>query len=198
MNPKKTIVMGVTLLAFSIMATANLRAAVTLFTNTVSITATAVSQGTTNDNGRITTVSSVNSSVSTKQLLIWLAQDEHAEGNFIASNNFPAGAVLVLIATSSDNSADFQVLSKDGALLVDVSDILSLDRSSDTIDTAKISDTTGLLSPSGTQTRLLSLTFDDAELIAPGGLVNLQFDLSGWKPKRFLTPRPSRELLRKV
>ncbi len=175
--------MGVTMLAFSVLAPANLRASVTLFTNNVSINATAVSQGTTNDNGRTITVSSVKSSVNTKQLLSWLAQDEHAEGNFVTSNNFPSGSVLVVIASSSDNSADFQVLSKNGTFLVDVSDLLSLDRSSATIDTAKISDTTGLLSPSGTQTRLLSLTFDDTELIGPSGLVNLQFDLSGVEVK---------------
>jgi hypothetical protein len=183
MNPKKTIVMGVTLLAFSILAPANLRASVTLFTNTVTVTATAVSQGSTNDNGKTTSVSSVDSSINTKQLLIWLAQDEHAEGNFVVSNNFPSGAVLVFIATSADNSSDFQVLSKTGTPLVDVSDILSLDRSSETIDTAKISDTTGLLDPSGTQTRLLNLTFDDTQLIVTNGLVNLQFDLSGVEVK---------------
>jgi hypothetical protein len=191
MNQKKAIVMGVTLAAFSIMTTANLRASAIFFTNTVSITATAVSQGGTNDNGRTTSVSSVNSSITTKQLLSWLAQDEHAEGNFTTSNNFPSGAVLVLIATSSDNSVDFKVLSKNGTPLVDVSDILSLNRSSGTINTAKISDTTGLLSPSGTQTRLLSLTFDDSSLIAPNGLVNLQFDLSGVEVKTVsdTTPR---------
>jgi hypothetical protein len=173
MKLNKLIMAGVAALSFLALTVGNVKAVfVPSVTNSVSINATAVAQSGTNNNGTITTVSSTKISVNTKQILQWLALDEFAEGNF-PSNSFPKGAQLVLI---NGNGSDFQVLDKNGNPLVDVNDLLSIDHGDRTVVTAKISDVTGLYSPSASQTRLFDFSYDD------GGIdngVHLRFDVEG-------------------
>lgn len=136
-------------------------------TNIVTLTATIESQGGTNVSGGFTTIASPKkTAITTKQLLQWLAKDEFSEGN-IDTNSFPSGAYLAVITTPT--TEDFQVLTKNNSLLVDVSDVFIGYFGSNTLYTAKIRNSTGLYSPSGMTTRVATLVFDDSGVNAVNG-----------------------------
>ena len=178
MNLKKTIITGIAAVSFLALASSNVKAVVSPpFTNSITIKATAVGQGGTNNNGSVTTVSNITVSVSTKQVLAWLAVDENAEAKY-GSTTFPTGAQLLLIEQGNDS--DFQVVDKNGNFLVDVRDVISLDHGDTTINSAKISDSDGLFSPSGTQMRIFDFDFNDTNI---GGGSHVQFYLQGLETK---------------
>src|ERR1700744_248405 len=83
---------------------------ISYFTNAVTISATAITQEGTNTTSTTTTVSTGKVSVTTKQLLAWLAKDEKVEGNYPAGTNFPAGAQLLLLVPNFGTGADFRVV----------------------------------------------------------------------------------------
>jgi len=159
------IVAGAAALALLTMAVGSLQAQVT---QVLTITATASIQGNSSDNNTITTYASPTKfSVTTKVILGALAVDEHAESNYLAGSTFPSGAKLVTI-NNNNNTNDFQVLDKNGNLLVDVSDILSFNQPGEnSIFSGKQNDSTQLASPSTVGSQLLTLSFDDTGI--PGG-----------------------------
>jgi hypothetical protein len=111
-------------------------------------------------------------SVATKDLLVILALDENAGGNYLVGTNFPSGAKLVI----DGNSGRFQVLGKTNNLLVDVSDIMTaIYPGTNNIQSGK---STSLNHGLGTSTdlQLLTIKFDDTTV--PGN-AGLQFFLTG-------------------
>jgi hypothetical protein len=82
---------GVIVVAFLTLGTASLRAN---STNFVSVSAKALTPGSTNTVQGIQTIAAPTASkINTTQILAWLAQDEYAENNYSAPN-FPLGAQL--------------------------------------------------------------------------------------------------------
>ena len=140
---------------------------------TITLTASVQNPNST-DNGTVTTTPApVKHSVDTKDILLWLAQDENAETNY-GSTTFPSGAKLVTI---NGNSQDFQVLDKNNNLLVDVSDILSSSNpGNNNIFSGKQNDTNQLAAPTTTSSSLLTITFDDTAIV---GGVGVKFFLTG-------------------
>ena len=152
------------------LAAMTLQTVQTQVTNLVTITATAEAQGGTNDNGTVTTIKKPTKlTLDTKQILAFLAEDEYAEGEY-ASTNFPTGAKLVVIG------GDFQVLDKTNNFLVDVSDILSIEKGTNDIVSGKINDSTGLYENSATKVYILRISYDDSGISGGAGL---QFYLAG-------------------
>lgn len=172
MKLKTKIIAGAALLAFLTFAAGSLRA--DNVTNVLTINATVMTQGNTNDNGTVTTIAApIKESVETKQVLEFLAVDENAEGNY-PSNSFPTGAKLVVIGDS-----DFQVLNKSNKFLVDVSGVLSVqDVNEGTNDmiSGKVINETGLADTTLTDLHVLKFIYDDS---AVSGGVGLQFYLEG-------------------
>ena len=147
-------------------------------TNTLKITATILLQAGTNDNGKaVTTAAPAKLAFDTKQILVFLARDEFAEGNYGATE-FPTNATLVA-AISGPETGDkgiFQVLDENGALLVDVSDILSLQQGTNVVVSGKMDDNNSLGDRSVTQQYILAFNYDDSA-IKDG--VRLKFCLQG-------------------
>ncbi len=154
----------------------------------------------------ITTLPPVKHSITSKQILQFLAEDEHAEGSY-ASSNFPAGAKLVALMPSFDlqsyydwiggtnkEVATFQVRDKNNALLVDVSDILSFSYGSNSAFTTndiyagKFDQTTGLALPTWTVLQRATLIFNDTGIIGGGGL---HFSLTGIETSKFTDTIPN-------
>jgi hypothetical protein len=177
-----------TLSALLMLTAGRLQASV--ITNSFTINATALVQSTTNDNGKVTTIAAATKhAVNTKQLLVWLAQDESAEGNY-GFPSFPAGAKLVLIV-SNDESADFQVWNKSDILLVDVSDILNITHGTNEVVSSKVNDTTGLLDPSAKIWHLIKFSFNDSAILTGG--VGVTFDLVGLEERAVTDSNPNKD-----
>lgn len=139
-------------------------------TNLFTIFAITELQGGTNDDGTITTIKEpMECTFDTKRILAFLARDKHAAGQY-ASTNFPACTKLVEIG------GNFQVLDQTNNFLVDVSDILSIEKGSNNIVNGKIFDSTGLYDKSLTELHLLRLNYDDSGISGGAGL---QFYLAG-------------------
>jgi hypothetical protein len=123
MKLKTKIIAGTATLAFVAFAAGSLQAQEQI-TNVFTITATIQEQAGTNYNGAVTTVAApTKSAFNTKQILAFLAKDEHAAGTYTPTN-FPPGAKLVVIVSSSDANSFCQVLDKNNNFLVDVTNIL--------------------------------------------------------------------------
>jgi hypothetical protein len=177
MNLKKIIIAGAAVISFLTLASSSVKAVATPpFTNSVSITATAVVQGSTNTVNGITTISTTNVSINTKQLLAWLAADEFADHAY-GSTTFPTGSQLILIVQG--DTADFQVVGKSGNFLVDVGNILSVSHGDTQVDSGKVNG--DLFDPSGTQARVFDFYFDDTFL--ENG-ADLSFYLQGMETKK--------------
>lgn len=158
--------------------------AIVSVTNLVSISASALSQGGTNTSHGVSTIASpISTSINTKQILKWLALDEYAESNYVATN-FPAGAQLVVIVTA-DTNADFQVLNKSNLCLVDVSDIMSADHGSNYVYSGKVKDSTGLYFPDITVLKPAKLVYNDLGITPVDGrsVVGVDFYLGGMETK---------------
>ena len=135
-------------------------------------------------------------SVATKDLLALLALDENAEGNY-PDTNFPSGAKLVIshvtppsgviiitapvpvespvvINNVSDIDEDFQVVDKNNNLLIDVSDIMSINRVGGNVITSSKSTSSNPGRGISSNEQLLSIGFDDTGI---GG--SLKFFLTG-------------------
>jgi hypothetical protein len=173
------IITGTVALAVLTFAVGNAQAQIT---NVITLTATSQSQQSSSDNGTTTTTPAPNkTSITTKLLLGFLAQDEYAEGHYGAAT-FPAGAKLVVI-DSTNSGGVFQVLTSSGAFLVDVSDIILAKDGhfGNDITSGKQNDATGVASTTTTDLHVLTIGYDDStNAIAPvGGLVGLQFYLTG-------------------
>jgi hypothetical protein len=172
MKLKTKIIAGAAVLASLTFAATGLQAQVTVpFT----ITATASVQGSSTNNGTVTTYAAPTSmTLDTKQILADLAKDEFAAGIW-SSSTFPGGAKLVVII----NGGDFQVLDKAGNFLVDVTNILSVTYGGidgNFITSGKQNDNTGLSSPTITVSNIATFSYDDTNII---GSVGLQFYLTG-------------------
>ena len=138
-------------------------------TNVLTITATAQLQGATNIAASLTTVASPGKfSLSTKQLLAWLALDEHAEGSY-GFTNFPNGAQLAIIGSN------VKVLSTN-QVIADVSDLLTPVDGTNSIFSGKMFTTSGVYDPSATAMEIFKFVYDDS--FVAGGL-GIQFSLQG-------------------
>ena len=166
------IITGTAVLAFLTLAAGSLQAQVT---NLCSITATVLIQGSTSDNGTISTAAApTKHTLTTANLLTWLAKDENLEGNY-GSTTFPTGAKLVAIG-GNNNGPDFQVLTSGNAFLVDVSDIMTINSGNNDVYSGKQNDNTGLSSPMTTDLNVDTLIFDDTAISGGQGV---QFSLQG-------------------
>src|SRR5271170_2394572 len=149
MKLKTKIIASAAVLSFMAFAAGSLQAQVT---NVITITATALVQGNSSDNGTVTTTPTPTKHIlDTAEILVDLAVDENAEGNY-GSTTFPTGAKLVAVP-SGGNSPDFQVFDKNSHLLVDVSDILTGSNTGNfgsDITNGKQNDNTGLSDPTET------------------------------------------------
>jgi hypothetical protein len=172
--------------------------------NVLTLTATASIQNFSTGDGS-TTLPPIKLSITTKQILQFLAEDEHAEGTY-ALSNFPAGAKLVVLMPSFDlqfyydwmdgtnkEVRTFQVRDKHDALLVDVSDILSFSYGSNSAFTTndiyagKFDHMTGLALPSWTVVQRATIIFDDTAITGGGGL---HFSLTGIETSKFTDAVP--------
>jgi hypothetical protein len=155
---------------------------------------------------RVTILPPFKVSIATKQILQFLAEDEHVEQNY-ALSNFPAGAKLVVLMPSFDINfylewmggtnkevGAFQVWDKNNNVLVDVSDILSFSYGSNSAFTTNDvysgrSDhqITGLAFPSWSVEQRATITFDDTGIIGGGGL---HFSLTGIETSKFTDTVP--------
>ena len=149
-------------------------------TNVITLTATSQSQQATTTNGTtITTAAPNKTSINTKMILGFLAQDEYAEGKYV-TNTFPAGAQLVVI---NDNGCPiFQVLSSSNTFLVDVSDIIFVDqgRLGNDIFSGQRNGANGLAIKKFTDQRLLTFGFNDFYVHDTyGDVVGLTFYMNG-------------------
>jgi hypothetical protein len=168
-------------LAFLTFAAGSVQAATSVFkisgTNVLTISGTAQIQSTkittnfSNGTGKVSAPTKYK--VDTKQILVWLAWDEHAEGNYLHTN-FPAGAKLVAVV-SNNTAIAVQVVDKTNKFLVDVSDILS-SAEEDTIVYSGTFDQSRLPTPSATVLRLWTGVFDDTTV--PGG-IGAKFTMTG-------------------
>jgi len=144
--------------------------------NVITFTATASVQSNTSDNGTVTTTAAPTKvTLDTKQILAFLATAENEEGNY-GSTTFPTGAKLVTLG-GTGSPPDFQVVSKTGALLVDVADIITVTDSGtygSDISSGKSKDSTGLASTTETDQEIITVAYDDT---GAGG--SLQFVLTG-------------------
>ena len=123
------------------------------------------------NNGTTTIATSKTQAYHTADLLKILAEDEYNAGN-LASSNLPAGAKLVV------SNQFFLILNSTNGLVADVSSILSFDQpTGNEVDAGKITDSTGLASPSTTALFVGTFIFDDTALTTNGQ--NLQFYLQG-------------------
>lgn len=138
-------------------------------TNFITFTLTVQHTGDETDNGAVTTVPLVTLKIANKDLLAFLAQDANALGLY-PTNVFPAGTKLAIIDGS------IVVLTKTNTLIVDVSDIFSMDSSYGYLETGKFSDTTYLSSPSSTELGRIKFTFDDTWVL---GGNDLSFEMVG-------------------
>jgi hypothetical protein len=127
------------------------------------------------DNGKTTTVPApAQFSITAKTLLAIIAQDEYREGNY-ASNSFPSGAKLVLMADlGSFADSYYSVQSKSGQILVtNLSDLMSLQVAGNfTVYSYVVNDATGLGGPI-INDYIGTLNFDDT---GAGG--TMKFNLS--------------------
>ena len=103
--------------------------------------------------------------LSTKDLLSQLARDKFAQGLYRA-NTFPAGVKLGLAG------GNFVIVDLTGQLVVDVSDILQFNRSTNGVLNGRINDTTGLANNQVSEMTFVTLIFDDT-FIPGGGNLNL-------------------------
>ena len=165
---------GIVALAFSTLAAGHLQAQVP---TVLAITGTQVLESNSNDNGTITTTPApTRRPLTTKRILEILALDEYEAGKYTAKA-FPPGAKLRVIISSPKSV--FQVVDKNNNLLVDVSNIISINSggiNGTYLTSGKENDTTGLPSPSRTIVNLLTFRFDDSHI---AGSVGFQFYMTG-------------------
>lgn len=179
---------GAAVAAFLTLGADSLRADVT---NLITISATALMQGTTNVSKGVATVAKpVSYAITTKQVLAWLAQDEYAESNYPAAS-FPTGAQLAVI--TSTNADSFQVLDKHNNFLVDVSDILSGGHGSNYVYSGKINVTTGVYESSVTSLRPADFYYNDLAVSAiPGrAVVGVDFYVRGLDTRKYTDSTPN-------
>jgi hypothetical protein len=149
-------------------------------TNLLTIKATVFAQGNANNNNsdKDTTSIVAKESITTKQLLGWIAQDENVEGNFNAAT-FPSGATVKVVA-DGDGDFDVQVFSKAGVLLVDASDLVTISQGSAVVTSGKVNNTTGFDDSAIKELSLATFTFDDSGLGQIfNGTVGLTVSLTG-------------------
>jgi hypothetical protein len=150
----------------------------------VSITGTELTQGAESNNGKITTTKApTKTTITTANILEYLAQDEHTAGTYSATN-FPSGAKLVYTANSG-----LQVVEKNNTPLVNVANILSvLTAGQNEITSGTFGDTTGSTTPPFTQTdvRLVTLSYDATSV---GG--TRKFAVTGTGSSETTTTKPS-------
>jgi hypothetical protein len=129
--------------------------------------------------------------ITTPQILSWLALDENKIGKY-SQTSFPAGSKLVAVVSATDNTVTaFQVVDNKNKLLVDVSDIVSFSmdgKYNADISTGKVSASTGLSSPSSTYLYISTLTFDDTAI---AGGQNIKFYLSGIASNKIVNSIPT-------
>ena len=185
MKLKTQIIAGAAGLAFLTFAASSLQAQ--MLTNVITITATAVMDSATNINFQAmnATITTSNLSVTTKQMLAWLAQDEHAEGKY-ATNSFPAGAKLVVVINQSTETADIQVLDKNNKFLVDVSDVFNVASGTKMVLKGKVN-ANRLPDPSVTELLTWQATFNDLGIIGGAGL---HFTMSGLQTRTITDTAP--------
>lgn len=178
MNYKSKLILGITCLALASFSANHIQAqGAVMNTATVSLSASIQSE-VSSDNGNVTTYAApIKFSIKTKDILSALAIAENQEGNY-PSSSFPSGAKLVVFLTGGDSSSpDFEVVDKSNNFLVDVSDIVSGTPSGSAyVYSGKVSDDTGLGSPSQTDIQIYTITYDDTGI---DGSLNLQFTLTG-------------------
>ncbi len=152
-------------------------------TNVLTLTATAQLQGATNITATLTTVANPGKfSLTTKQLLTWLALDEHAAGNYDATN-FPAGAKIAIIGSN------LKVLGTNQAVLADVSDILTAEDGTNSVFSGKAFTTNSVYAPSASEMEFFKLAYDDS-IIAGGA--GVQFSLQGVLTTTFTDSKPAK------
>jgi hypothetical protein len=126
------------------------------------------------DNGKTTTVpAQTRYTISAKTLLATIAQDEFREGNY-GSNSFPSGSKLVLMTDPGSFAGSYYVVEdKTTNVLVNVSDLMTLQVSGNfTVYSYVVNDATGLGSPI-INDYIATLNFDDT---GAGG--TMKFNLS--------------------
>jgi hypothetical protein len=144
------------------------------YTNLITITATAELQGSSSDNGSVTTLAApVSEAMGTKQILQFMATDENAAGDY-GSTTFPSGAKLVEI--DSANGSDYQVLDESNNFIVDVTNVFDIVHSTNEVFTGKISDSTGLNDPTVITKHINRYTYNDWSI---SGGVGFCFTLQG-------------------
>jgi hypothetical protein len=173
----KTLLTG--LAAVAACSTNTLRADVL---KTVTVTMTAYTQNTNNDNGTVdTTANPLVKTYNTQAILNLLAQDKLAEGQW-GSSVFPAGSKL-----AATNDA-WVVVDSANTVMADVSDILSGSGGGNEVLSGKQNDTTQLASPTLNTMEVVKITFDDTA-IAGGN--NISFYLQGLSTKTVTDTTPT-------
>jgi hypothetical protein len=153
-------------------------------TNILTVTATAQLQGGTNVSLAVTTIlEPTRYAVDTRHILLWLAEDEHAEGHY-GSATFPADAQLAAIGS------DFEVLDGNKKLLVDVSDILTGQSGTNSVIAGRVTDRTRLYDPTATELQIFTLTFDDSPIV---GGVGIKFYLLGLMTNKITDTAPDKK-----
>ena len=166
------------------------------FPNIVTISATAQSQQATNtaSSGNSTIPNPLKSRIDTKQILAWLAQDEYAAGHY-GYTNFPDGAQLIYIPffAGLEDSVFFsgpatQILDKNGELIIDTSDILTVQDGNNHVFSGKLRPDNAAYNPTGKELHFIRVTYDDSALTNG---VGLQFNLQGLMTTAFNDSKPT-------
>jgi hypothetical protein len=150
----------------------------------VSITGTELAQGAQSNNGKTTTTAApLKTTITTADVLEYLAKDENTAGTYGATT-FPTGAKLLYTANSG-----FEVVDKHNNVLVNAANILSVvTAGQNEITSGAFGDTTGSATPPFTQTdvRLVTLTYDATSV---GGTT--KFSVTGTGTSETATAKPS-------
>lgn len=128
-------------------------------------------QGSFTDDGTVRTYAKPTiQRLDTKGLLDILAADKYAQTNYPA-NFFPAGSKLALTGSGA-----VVVVNRNNELLVDVSDIIRIETSTNGIISGRVDNNTGLARPNDTELAITRITFDDTTII---GGKNFSFVIQG-------------------
>jgi hypothetical protein len=167
---KKTFYFFAAVLALSTAATLQAQPKLT-DVNVLTVQFKLQSQGGFSDNGTVRTYANPDQvKMNSKDLLAVLAQDKYAQSNYPATF-FPNGARL---AVADGTTA--VVVNGNGQLIVDVSDIVHFDASTNSVLSGKVNNTTGLADAKTTELAIARMTFDDTFII---GGNNLSFVIQG-------------------
>jgi len=165
------------------------------YPNFLTVSATAQSQQTTNAQSNGSTIlNPLKSRIDTRQLLVWLAQDEYTAGHY-GFTNFPDGAQLTYVpffpgleGTLFFDGPATQVLDKNGQLIIDTSDILTFQDGNNPVFSGKLRPDNAAYNPTGKELHFVRVNYDDS---AVTNGVGVQFSLQGLMTTTFTDSKPT-------